>query len=128
MLKTWCINLFPLCNLVKKLGTFIVYSLSFNLADLIGRRSNLPLLDICRCSATLRFFCSSQKFPQIEGKWSKSTDIYEQKHRYLQAKVIIVKNFRDLEFQIQKLLKFSKNPKLDFALRRNEKIIMSAKK
>ena len=34
MFKIWCIHLFLFCNVVKKIGTFIVYSLSFNLADL----------------------------------------------------------------------------------------------
>ena len=32
---------------MKKIGAVLVYSLSFNLADLICPRSNLPLLDIC---------------------------------------------------------------------------------
>ena len=33
-LKFWCIHLFLFCNVVKKIGAFKVYSLSFNLADL----------------------------------------------------------------------------------------------
>ena len=34
MLITWCINLVLFCNVVKKQVTFLVYFLSFNLADL----------------------------------------------------------------------------------------------
>ena len=46
ILKTWPINLF-FCHVVYKLGAFVVYSLSFYLADLNWPRSNLPQLDIC---------------------------------------------------------------------------------
>ena len=34
MLKIWCINVFLLCNVVKKIGVSVVWFLSFNLADL----------------------------------------------------------------------------------------------
>ena len=34
MLKMWCNHLFLFCYVVKTIGAFIVYSLSFNLADL----------------------------------------------------------------------------------------------
>ena len=34
MLKIWCIHLFLFCNVMKKIGAFMVYSLSFNLTNL----------------------------------------------------------------------------------------------
>ena len=54
MLKIWCIHLFLFCNFMKKIGAFIVYSLSFNLANLnwpeeqsISIRNLCVKLDLC---------------------------------------------------------------------------------
>ena len=56
MLKIWCIHLFLFCDVVKKIGAFMIYSLSFNLVDLNWSEEQSTFIRYLFVTKTLKVF------------------------------------------------------------------------